>query len=134
MSDYGFEHHGTIYTPDRSDVPAAENASRNAAIERAELAHWATQPARMVGYYHFPGYVSPGDHRADFYPPLSGTGAIVTTWLGTVLGHVISAHVYTHNFGGRFVSLRIKATNGTEYHGRASWDWGQCINLRKVRS
>lgn len=69
--------------------------------------------------------------RATYRPRL--TGATVTTWRGTVLGTITAAHVYSHNFGGRFVSLRVKGTNGAEYYGRASWDWGNVIRLRRAK-
>jgi hypothetical protein len=31
------------------------------------------------------------------------------------------------------VSLHVVGTNGATYYGRASWDWGTCITLRKVK-
>ena len=46
--DYGFEHDGTIHTPNKTTgIAAADNASRNASIEAAELAAWARQPDRF---------------------------------------------------------------------------------------
>jgi hypothetical protein len=60
------------------------------------------------------------------------TLAHVSTWLGTRIGTVTHAQVYRHNFGCRMVSLRVTGTNGAEYYGRASYDHGQCVNLRRV--
>lgn len=40
MSDYGFVHDGTVYTPNQTTgIPAAQNEDRNKAIESAELAY-----------------------------------------------------------------------------------------------
>jgi hypothetical protein len=113
--DYGVAHDGTVYTPNgTTGLDSAGNDDRNAAIEAAELARWATAPAEQVAYYRF----------AD---------DTVTTWRGVVIGRIVSANVYRHNFGGRFVSVRVMGTNGAEYHGRASWDNGTVIRLRRVR-
>lgn len=149
--DYGFIHDGRVFTPNGTpDVPAAKNDARNRAIETAELAHWQTRPDRMVAYYTFPAEDTPlfgrlRVYRESFRPCLqtyvnqatpadAGTAkhATVTTWLGTVIGRIVSARVYRHNFGGRFVSLRMVGTNGAEYTGRASWDNGTVVRLRKV--
>lgn len=166
--DYGFEHAGRVYTPNgTTGIAPAENTDRNRAIADAELAYWATQPDRMLAYYHFPmdgrhAYTpvdrfsqraAPLDacqycgklraeheetepdrarpYRATFCPRI--TGAYVSLWPGDRIGAILQARVYRHNFGSRFVSLRVRGTNGAEYYGRASWDWGQCIVLRKVR-
>ena len=132
MTDYGFEHNGTVHTPNGSAVSSAENASRNEAIRLAELEHWTGQPDRMQAYYSFTH--EPKVYQSAFYPLAYGYGqdCKVTTWLGDRLGQIISAHVYLHNFGGRFVALRVKATNGAEYYGRASYDWGSCVTLHRV--
>jgi len=134
--DYGFAHEGKVYTPNATpDIQPAENQDRNRAIEQAELAHWATSPDVLLAYYHFPQHEAPGPkyhaYREDFYPIRQR--AYVSTWLGTRLGTIISAHVYRHNFGGRFISLEVLGTNGAIYHGRASYDWGQCVTLRKAK-
>lgn len=143
--DYGFVHDGKVYTPNQTpDVAASENDERNKAIERAELERWTEKPDRQLAYYHFPKHDTDGRrYRESFFPQLSGETsngngetvdrAIVTTWLGTKIGTIISAQVYRHNFGGRFVSLRVRGTNGVEYHGRASYDWGSCVWLRKCK-
>lgn len=55
-----------------------------------------------------------------------------TNWPGSVLGKIITATVYRHNFGGRFITIRARMFNGVEYVGRASYDNGNCINLRKA--
>jgi hypothetical protein len=113
--DYGFEHDGTIYTPNGTPgVPATTNTDRNMAIEQAELAAWALRPERQLAYY---------DDRKG----------IVTTWPGTIIGTIVSSNVYRHNMGGRFISLRVKGTNGAEYAGRASYDWGTCVGLKRCK-
>lgn len=130
MSDYGFAHEGRIYTPNGTpDVPVAENDARNAAIEAAELAYWRTAPARMVAYYKFAD-----DCRASslaFHTARTLSDCTVATWRGVKLGTITRAKVYRHNFGGRMVSIRVMGTNGHEYHGRASYDWGTVITLRR---
>jgi hypothetical protein len=137
MSDYAFVHDGTAYTPNQTDVPAERADVHNKRIETEELARWAETPDTMLVYYHFPAETTfpsvfhPRPYRPTFYPVLSG--AEVKTWLGTVVGAIIRAHVYRHNFGGRFVSIRVRGTNGATYYGRGSWDYGQCVLLRKMR-
>lgn len=44
-----------------------------------------------------------------------------------------NAAIYRHNFGGRFISLTVRGTNGARYSGRASYDWGQCVRLRRAK-
>ncbi len=132
--DYGFIHDGRVYTPNATPTIAPEhNADRNAAIERAELAAWDAKPDRMLAYFKFPNDDPSNAHRRfwrdAFYPTL--TGAHVTTWPGTRIGTITAARVYRHNFGGRFVAITVKGTNGATYHGRASWDNGSCVILRR---
>ena len=133
MSDYGFEHHGKVYTPNATPgIDPADNAARNAAIQAAELARWDTKPDRQLAYYHFPKQGGGGGlWRWDFYPTISG--AYVTLWPGNRIGRIVSARVYRHNFGGRMVSVTVQGSNGAKYHGRASWDNGTCIHLRKAK-
>lgn len=143
MSDYGFVHEGKVYTPNATaGVSASENSERNAKIERAELKQWAEAPSTFApAYYHFPSEEQGGrPYRDRFIPCLYRyerdvriTTAYVSTWLGTRIGTITSARVYRHNMGHRFVSLRVHGTNGAEYHGRASWDCGQCVTLRRVK-
>lgn len=135
MNDYGFEHNGRVFTPNGTvDISPAANDARNRAIEAAELAHWQTKPDRMLAYYRFIGHEQRPNkqYRENFYPSL--TGASVSTWANVRLGTIISARVYRHNFGSRMVSIRVRGSNGAIYYGRASWDWGTCITLRKVKS
>ncbi len=114
--DYGFTHNGAVFTPNGTQgIPAADSDARNREIERTELEAFAAQPERVLAYYDI------------------GKGT-VTTWLGTQIGTIITSHAYRHNYGGQFVSLRVRGTNGATYYGRASYDGGNCINLRKVRS
>lgn len=136
---------------DRTYPSHQRDGSHNAAVEAQQLAEWQTQPERMLAYYAFPAEDSPlfgrpRTYRATFNPCLHSyvnktkpedTGvanvATVATWTGATLGTITSARVYSHNFGGRMVSLRVKGTNGVEYYGRASWDNGSCVWLRKVK-
>lgn len=131
MSDYAFVHNGKAFTPNQSTVAVEDVATHNAAIQQAELACWKTQPDSQLGYYSFPDeHNKPeGKYRTTFRPSLKG--AIVTSWTGDVLGVITDASIYLHNFGSRMVALRITGSNGANYHGRASYDWGSCINLRK---
>ncbi len=132
LMDYGITHQGQVVTPNQTaGVSPEDNQARNKAIEQAELDHWKTQPDRMTAYYDFPNHPEGTrmPYRISFYP--SNTGAKVTTWLGTTLGDIVSAKVYRHNFGFRMVSITVRATNGACYYGRASWDNGDVINLRK---
>ena len=101
----------------------------NREVEARELAAWADKPDRALAYYRFPGNPSGGNYRSQFSLPLGG--ATVSTWLGTVTGKITEARVYRHNFGQRFVSQRVLGTNGAEYWGRASWDGGSYVWLRR---
>lgn len=132
MADYGFIHGGKVFTPNGSTVAPEDNDARNAAILAAELASWATQPDSIVVYYHFPAESGPRPYRTDFVPLRAD--ATVTLWTGEMLGTITRARVYLNNFGARMVSLRVKGNNGARYYGRASWDNGECIRLRKVKS
>lgn len=134
MADYGFTHGGKVFTPNQTpDISIVENTERNKAIELAELEVWKAQPDRQFAYYAFPAENSRHNkfYRSSFDPLL--TGAKVSTWLGTPLGHITYAHVWRHNFGGRMVSIMVRGNNGALYHGTASYDGGECINLRKNR-
>ncbi len=143
MSGYGFSKHaGKVFTPDGANTLTEDTVDQhNAELERRELASWAGKPDRALGYYKFEAeYQSRRDlvaagginhYRANFSPRIKG--ATVSTWLGTELGKITEARVYRHNFGARFVSLRVLGTNGAEYWGRASWDGGNAVILRKVR-
>lgn len=133
MADYGFVHEGRVYTPNAtSGLDASTNEERNQAIEAAELARWEAQPDRQVAYFRFPAETGGGLYRPAFRPQLAD--AHVTTWPGTRIGTIVNARVYRHNFGGRFIAIRVRGTNGAEYVGRASYDNGTVVHLRKVRS
>jgi hypothetical protein len=131
--DYGFIHEGTTYTPNGTQVPAEENAKRNAEIERAELERWQAGPDRFVGYYTFGEGITGRDLRLTHSPAYFAKDCVIRTWPGTVIARITSAKVYAHNFGGRFVAIRVIGTNGAEYYGRASYDWGNVITLRRVK-
>jgi len=125
--------------------------AHNAALEAREIEVWKARPERYFGYFSFPAeqlplFGKPRPYRANFEPllhtyinqstpdaPGVANVATVTAWTGVVLGHITHARVYRHNFGARFVSLTMQGTNGAKYYGRASYDWGQCINLRKCK-
>jgi hypothetical protein len=110
-------------------------AADRATIERGES---------ILLYYDFPaedqhatGLNLERRYRRTFHPRLQSEGVMgrenvanVSNWPGHVMGEIIAASVYSHNFGGRFVSLRVRMFNGAIYHGRASWDNGTCINLK----
>ena len=133
--DYGFTHAGKVYTPNGTTGITA-NDQRNDQLEAAELARWADQPDQQVAYYSIPtlaGNWGTAIRTVGAFHPHDLRNATVSTWLGTTLGHITSAHVYRHNFGGRMVSLYVKGTNGAEYYGRASWDGGNVIKLRRVQ-
>lgn len=131
---YAFEHEGAVFTPDgKADLTPAGMADHNAQLEQAELRQWAERPDRAMAYFEFPGTPNDGRQYRHVFQPTT-TGATVATWLGTVLGRITEARVYRHNFGQRFVSLRVLGSNGAEYWGRASWDGGNAVILRKVRS
>lgn len=80
-------------------------------------------------YYRLPD-AADGRYHSTFTPKLNAS-CLVTTWTGRVLGRIIAAKVTRHNFGGRMVSMRVEGTNGATYYGRASWDNGQVIRLRR---
>ncbi len=120
--NYGFTHRGKVYTPNgTTGISAEDNLERNEAIEQAMLAAWREQPDRMLAYYHLG--VNPTFTKGD-----------VTSWLGSYLGEITSAHVYRHTFGGRMVSIKVTGSNGAKYYGRASYDHGTCIMLQRVKS
>lgn len=114
MPDYGFVHDGRVLTPDQTPGFSPETTdARNRALEVEELACWQTAPERFVAYY---------------------TTKTVSTWLGTIIGTVLSYTIYTSNFGGRLIAFRMRGTNGAEYWGRASYDDGSIVRLRKCRT
>lgn len=131
--DYAFVHQHRAYTPNQTPVAVSDVAAHNAAVDAAVLAHWQTNPDVFTCYYDFPAERTgqPTPYRGTFWP--CNSGARVTTWLGVPLGSIVRAHVYTHNFGGRIVALRVRSTTGVEYAGRASWDWGSVVTLRRVK-
>lgn len=135
--DYGIAHAGQVVTPNGTAVDIGQNDARNAALTARDLAYWQTAPARMVAYYALaegvtPGWAGLGMRRES--RTIGGDAANqVTTWTGQRLGQIVAVTFYRHNFGGRFVSLRVRGTNGAEYYGRASYGWGNVITLRKVK-
>lgn len=145
MADYGFVHEGRVFMPNGTiGVEASENDARNRAIEAGELDAWQGQPESFVAYYAFP---EGADVRVNRFAELRRqpyeincwgtsreTAAKVTTWRGTKIGTIVRAKVYRHNLGGRFVSMHVKGTNGAEYYGRASYDNGTVVRLRRCKA
>lgn len=137
--DYGFVFEGQVFTPDQTaGISAVNNDQRNRLIDRAALESWAAAPDRFIAYYHVPNvrrgterYRGRTIHNAPISIDLAG--ARVTTWLGAELGVITRARLYWHNFGGRFIAITVRGNNGACYHGRASWDWGSVIRLRKCK-
>ena len=86
----------------------------------------------MIGYFDFPGDSVGGLWRTEYYPSLAG--ARLTNGRDTTLGVVTQAHIYSTGFHRRMVVLRMRATDGTEYYGRASWDNGTCVVLRRAKA
>lgn len=128
---------GQTFTPDgRTDIPADRAHAINEQTNARELEFWATAPiAYAPAYYAFPSD-TPGPYgRASWYPVLTRSGetpARVTTWFGTTIGTIVYARVFRHNFGGRMLAIRVQGTNGAYYVGRASFDNGTMVRLRKV--
>lgn len=131
-------HHPTdsvrVHVVDAAHISAETNAR--------ELAHWATQPDTFApAYYDFPAEDMTGHYRRAFVPRMhSNCGSIgtadsatVKTWNGSVLGVITRARVYSHNSGSRMVALTVRGTNGALYYGRASWDNGNVIKLRRAK-
>lgn len=133
--DYGFAHNATVFTPNgTTGVPVGSNDARNAAISADALKGWADCPERFTGYYSFGEGISGRDLEYAHGPSYFGKDCKVTLWTGETIGRITWALVYRHNFGGRFVAIRMTGTNGAEYVGRASFDNGNVINLRRVKS
>lgn len=132
MSNYAFVHKGKAYTPNGAHVAADKVEEHNKRIETRELAIWKEQPERFVGYYSFPAENDRAGktYRRSFCPLL--TGARLCTWTGVQLGVITKASVHPNNFGGRLVSLTVQGSNGAIYHGRASYDGGDFIRLRRA--
>lgn len=148
-----FAAHGTYSPNGKVEIPPELASEINKDTDAAEIQHWNTKPGSFVpAYFEFPAEQGtilgvPRSYRANFMPNLCsyinktkpgdpGTAlhAVVKTWSGSLLGRITSARVYSHNFGGRMVSLRVKGTNGATYYGRASWDNGSIIRLRRVKA
>lgn len=107
----------------------------NKAVEQQELAEWRMRPRTMLAYYSLPCVTEARrEYCADFRPYVGfGANAEVSTWTGKPLGTITEAHVYRHNMGQRFISIRVKASNGSSYYGRASYDNGDCIILHRAK-
>lgn len=92
-------------------------------VEQRVLADWRMRPQKAIAYY---GIATPAEAEA-------GVRSGVHTFLGTRLGTIIRSRVFRHNFGARFIAIRVRATNGAEYYGRASYDWGNAVILHRAK-
>jgi len=109
-----------------SVAPDDKDQDHNRAVEAEELERWKGQPEIALGYYRVPR------QAGQLYRELfSGQGGTITTWLGTEIGTIVQYRVYPHNFGGRMIAIAVAGSNGVHYHGRASYDGGSCVWLRK---
>lgn len=123
---------GPIKTINGHTLTVAEAEAYNKSLTDQELAHWSTSPDRFApAYYTFPHEQAGGPYRPTFNPHLGS--ATVTTFTGAHLGRIVRARIYRHNFGARMVSITVVGTNGAHYVGRASWDNGSVIRLRKTK-
>lgn len=102
----------------------------NEQTDAAQLAAWAEKPYAFTCYFIFPAAFK--TTQSGFQPSMGS--AEVITWMGAKLGDIIEARVFGHSFGWRMVTMRVKGTNGATYAGRASWDNGNVINLRRVKA
>lgn len=145
-----FDGKGTFSPDGKVNVSPEEAQQINAETNRIELEYWASKPDIFVpAYFAFPAeelllFGKPRPYRSDFRPCLytfvnketpESDGyahrATVSTWTGAILGVIVSARVYRHNFGARMVAMTVRGSNGAMYYGRASWDHGNVIRLRK---
>jgi len=55
----------------------------------------------------------------------------IQTWHGVKLMTCFDWNIYRHNMGGQFISISARDIHGQYWHGRASYDWGNVINLYK---
>jgi hypothetical protein len=122
MADYAFilNDTGKAFTPNGTVLLATEAEAHNAAIEAAELAHWAGKPDV------FCGYVCP-------WPPSNGPWSFAT-WRGVELGQVTLGRLYRNNFGARIRSVEVRGSNGATYYGRYAECSTQFIRLRKRKA
>ena len=121
MTGYVFEfnEHGQYDPSGKVKPPVSSVDEHNKTVEAGELAIWATKPERMIAYYTTPNL--PGVLPAEVK---------IRTWPGTVIASG-TCRVSRHNFGGRIISVDVLGTNGARYYGRASFDNGQIITLRR---
>lgn len=129
---YAFKHEGKVYGPDGPikdmdghELQPSDADNYNKGLEAIELEEWKLQPDTWLAYYII--------IRGENGLPVLG-GAFASTWLGTSLGRITSAHIYRHNFGSQMISIEVEGTNGATYYGRASYDWGSCVKLHKHKS
>jgi hypothetical protein len=128
-TNYAITHNGQAFTPDGRDASVSDANEHNRKLDAVNLAVWHdTIPWTFPAYYTLASDGTDTTKHAAFR-----THGTVSTWLGTVIGTVTEARVYRHNLGGRFVSLRVKGTNGATYYGRASYDNGNFVNLRMAK-
>jgi len=115
MTGYVITHEGRAFSPDGAvNMTQAEAEAHNAALEVAELAAWKDRPERFIAYI--------------------ARGAVVTTWRGVVLGHVIACNTWRNaRAGHRMTYVRVRGNNGAVYAGTYGSDWSQAVCLRKLK-
>lgn len=117
--DYAFTHQGKAYTPNGTKIEADQADAHNAAIEAAELEAWEAEPDQFCGYIT-------RDKESGRYR--------LTTWRGVILGAVISSSHSRNNLtGSKMHHVRVRGTNGAEYHGKYGSDWGDLVKLTKCK-
>lgn len=105
----------------------------NMSLSQSALEDWAKYPPIFCAYYNIPSESPrPGRlYRREF--AVNCEHATVTLWTGEPIGRILRARVYTSSIGGRIVTMIVQGTNGYRYHGRASWDNGNAILLRRMK-
>jgi hypothetical protein len=132
--NYGIEHEGKVYGPDGLIETVANVDAHNHEQEQAEIAWLKTGPEKVFLYVEMP---TPSEYeRANKITPLSG--AVITTWLGTVVSDkpsCVGSYSYFREFYGtrskrRPVDCRIF---GVRYVGWYFESSGNYCRLRKAK-
>lgn len=131
--DYAISHEGKAFTPNgRAEI--ADVDAHNRELEQAEIAWLKTGPERVMLYVKMP---TPSEYeRANKITPLSG--AVITTWLGTVVSDkpsCVGSYSYFPGFYGtrskrRPVDCRIFGVRYTGWYFESS---GSYCRLRKAK-
>lgn len=127
---YAFKHEDKAYTPNGRIDPATVD-SHNAALEAAELAHWATAPDRFAVYIV---KKTDSNFRAMGIGNGPETWHMAETWTGKRLSDGrVSISRFRTNISRNMVAVRFKGTNGATYYGRYGADWSQLCRVRKAK-